>query len=44
MCTCDGDVAPGAHLAVGLQHGAAAQVVCDQRLVRLRQAQLPWQA
>lgn len=38
-----GQVAPGAHLAVGLQRCAAAKVIRHQRLVRLRQAQLPWQ-
>lgn len=39
----NGEVAAGAHLPIGLQHGAAAQVVRHQSLVSLRQAQLPRQ-
>ncbi len=38
-----GEVAPRAHLAVRLQHGAAAQIVRHQCLVRLCQTQLPRQ-
>ena len=40
----DGDVAAGLHLAVDLHGDAAAQAVQDQRLLRLREPQLPWRA
>src|SRR5690554_1461604 len=40
----DGHIAAGLHLAVGLYADAAAQVVQQQGLLRLGQAQLPWRA
>ena len=40
----DDDVAPGLQLAVGLHDDAIAQAVEQQRLLRLRQAELPWRA
>ncbi len=40
----DHDVAPGLQLAVGLHFDAAAQIVQQQHLLRLRQAKLPRQA
>ena len=40
----DDDVAAGAHLAVGLQDDAAAQVVLHEHLVRLGEPELPGHA
>src|SRR5579862_5504015 len=38
------DVAPGLQLSVGLDSDAAAEVVGDQHLLRLGEAELPWDA